>query len=209
MQTLLELPDRTIYLVSPAQGPHPAVFFIADRDAGGILVNCPAYSTRTLSKISTISPLSVLFLPSHHGQQDLALWKQQCDALTIVSSAEEADRITPNPDVTLDRKTRLTRTIGFIAMSGRTAGTCALQLRNLPGVVFFGPALEHAPDDGWPTLIEHDDDYSWENRLIGSLGLQSVSYQYAFCDNFDPAQNARFGPDAAHAIQQKLDAAHE
>jgi len=209
MRKLLELPGRDIFLICDADQQQPAVFYIADRDAGGILVNAPEYSAHVADELNACSPLKFLFIPSHKGALHAPQWKAHFRQLQLISSAEEATQLQQKPDIELDRKTRLTRTIGFIAMSGRTKGTCGLQLRNLPGVVFFGPALDHASDDGWPTLIPHEDDFAWENRVIGSLGLQSLNFQYAFCDNYSSQQNMQYGPDAATHIQHKLETAYE
>ena len=87
-------------------------------------------------------------------------------------------------------------------MSGRTESSCALRCKNKPGLMFFGPILSTA-ESGWPALIAQPDDYSYENRLFGVLGLQDVKFEYAFTDDFDP-RTSRFGPGADTAVQREL-----
>ena len=200
MKRLCSFFDRDIYHVEGGQ-ERPAVYFIADKDAGGILVNAPVYSSELAAVLGGIAPLRVLFLPSRLGARDLAAW-QGAGCKLIAQPAEGAGLDVPL-DVPLDSKLRLSRTIEFIAMSGRTAGSCAMRLRNKPGAIFFGPILEPDAADAWPTLVPHHDDVSWENRLFGSLGLQDISYDYAFTDTFVPAVTP-IGPGAATAIQYRL-----
>ena len=78
-----------------------------------------------------------------------------------------------------------------------------MRLRNKPSAIFFGPILESETAGQWPTLVPHADDISWETRLFGSLGLQDVSYAYAFTDTFIPDQTP-IGPGADAAIQIQL-----
>lgn len=200
MQKLCSFFDRDIYYVEGGIA-QPAVYFIADKDAGGILVNAPVHTEALQAELEEVAPLQVLFLPSHFGVQDLALWRQA--GCKLVAQPAEAQYFDAPLDVTLDSKLRLTRTIDFLPMSGRTAGSCALRLRNKPGAIFFGPILESANPDVWPSLIAHADDHSWETRVFGSLGLQDVSYAYAFSDTFVP-ERTPFGPDADAAIQREL-----
>ena len=51
--------------------------------------------------------------------------------------------------------------------------------------------------------VSQDGDYSFENRLFGTLGLQDVKFEYAFTDDFDP-QTSHVGPGADAAIQREL-----
>jgi len=192
--------DRTVFYVEGGTD-RPAVFFIADRDAGGILVNAPRYRPELQAQLLQIAPLNVLFLPSRFGAQDLGAWRSA--GARLVAQPAEARSLDIELDVPLDSKLRLTRTIDFLPMAGRTAGSCALRLRNKPGVVFFGPILENAPVDAWPTLVPHEDDQSWENRLFGSLGLQDIHYEYAFTDRFQPHRSP-YGPGADRAIAARL-----
>ncbi|WP_308390016.1 hypothetical protein [Acidithiobacillus sp. AMEEHan] len=204
MQELCRFFDRSIHHVEGGEDT-PAVYYIADKDAGGILVNAPRYDAALWQELEVLAPPKVLFLPSRFGARDLSTWQDK--GMRVVAQPMEGRAIGVELDVALDSKLRLTRTIDFLPMSGRTAGSCALRLRNKPGVIFFGPILEPASAAGWPTLIPHPDDQSWENRLFGSLGLQDVTFDYAFCDRFTPGQTP-YGPGAdagiAAALQELL-----
>lgn len=193
------LRNRSLYRIGDIE---PAVYYIADREAGGILINAPPWSEALLERLCRIAPATFLFLPSRLGARDLADW--QAAGLRIIANGTEATGLSEPVDIALDRKTRLSRTIDFLPMSGRTDGSCALRLRNKPSVIFFGPILEPGAD-GWPTLVLHDDDASSENRLFGVLGLQDITYEFAFTDQFIPGQT-RYGPGADEAIQSSLDA---
>ncbi|MGC9129083.1 MAG: hypothetical protein ACP5D5_09560 [Acidithiobacillus sp.] len=192
--------DRKIFYIEGGTDT-PAVFYIADRDAGGILVNAPRHDPELQAQLEQLGPLNVLFLPSRFGAQDLDAWRSA--GARLVAQPAEARSLGIDLDVPLDSKLRLTRTIDFLPMAGRTAGSCALRLRNKPGVVFFGPILENDEADAWPTLIPHADDQSWENRLFGSLGLQDIAFEYAFTDRFQP-QRSPYGPGADRAIAARL-----
>ncbi len=200
LEKLLELRDRTLWRILDASGP--AVYYITDHKAEGILVNTPGFDEPLLARLQAISPLKYIFLPSHRGARDLDLWRTASGAESI-SSEPEAALIEGHVDITLDSKrNKLTRTIDFLPMSGVTVGTCALRLKNKPGVMFFGPALEPG-DDGWPTLVPHAEDYSAENRLFGSLGVQDLAFEYAFTDVFEPG-HTRYGPGASEMIKAAL-----
>lgn len=200
LERLIELRDRTIWRIASAA--EPAVYFIADRKGGGILVNTPDFDAGLLERLQALAPLNYIFLPSHRGARDLDRWREASGAESL-STAAEVPQIEGRVDLTLDSKRRkLTRTIDFLPMSGVTAGTCAMRLKNRPGVMFFGPALEPG-EDGWPTLILHPDDYSAENRLFGALGVQDLSFEYAFTDVFEPGRT-RFGPGAGEAVKAAL-----
>ncbi len=199
---LVELRDRTIYRVGEGE---PCVWLINDLELGGILVNAPAYSEELLAAIRAITRPAYLFLPSRHGAQDLAAWRAA--GLETLAFEAEAPAIQADGgaiDVAFNRKQRLSRTIDFLPMAGVTAGTCALRLKNLPGVVFFGPALTPGAD-GWPTLVQQPDDHSFEARLFGALGVKDLKFAYAFCDRFDP-QTTQHGPDADQHIQARIEA---
>ena len=201
-QPLLELRDRRIYRV----GDHdPTVWLIDDRELGGILVNAPPFSETTSAAIQAVTKPAYLFLPSRRGARDLDTWRGLgIEVLTFEAEAPAIQAAGGTVDIAFNRKQRLSRTIDFLPMAGVTEGTCALRLKNLPGVVFFGPMLTPGPD-GWPTLIPNPDDHSWEARLFGALGVKDLKFTYAFCDRFDPA-TTRYGPGADAEIQARIEA---
>ncbi len=197
MESLVRLRDREIFLVEV--GP-PAVYYIADAHAGGVLVNAPAYSQATMSRLQEAAVLRFVFLPSRFGARDLAAWRQAgAEVLAYREEAEIADAV----DVAFDNRQKLTRTMDFVPMGGRTRGTCGLRLKNLPGVLFLGPALTPGRS-GWPELIAQPDDDSYENRLLGVFGLRDIPFEYVFTDTFVPGETA-FGPGADRAIRAHLD----
>ena len=198
MQLLFESFDRAVYYL---QGSRPAVFYLADKEGGGILINTPAYTPELLAQINAIMPLKFIFYPSYFGAKDVAAWREASGAQTM-AYGHETRRIEGTIDLVLDRENRFSRTIDFLPMSGRTESSCALRCKNKPGMVFFGPILS-CSESGWPTLVAQPDDYSFENRLFGTLGLQDVRFEYAFTDDFD-LQTTQFGPGADKAIQQEL-----
>ena len=201
LEELATLRDRTIYRVVDI--PAPAVYYIADHKAEGVLVNTPPFDEALLQELQALAPLRYIFLPSRRGARELDLWREASGAESLASEPE-APSIDGKIDLTLDSKrNKLTRTIDFLPMSGVTVGTCALRLKNKPGAVFFGPALEPGVD-GWPTLVPHADDYSAENRLFGSLGVQDLVFDFAFTDVFVPGET-RFGPGAGPAVKQALE----
>jgi len=199
---VLELRDRRIYRIGRGT---PAVWLIDDRALGGVLVNAPAFSPEVLGAIQALTRPAYLFLPSRRGARDLDAWRAAGFETIAFEAEAPAIRATAGAvDFAVDRKQRLSRTIDFLPMAGVTEGSCALRLKNLPGVIFFGPVLEPGPD-GWPTLIAHPDDHSWESRLFGALGLKDLKFDYAFCDVFD-ATRTRFGPGADREIGRRLEA---
>ncbi len=199
---VLELRDRRVYRIGRGT---PAVWLIDDRALGGVLVNAPAFSPEVLEAIRAVTRPAYLFLPSRRGARDLDAWRAAGFETIAFEAEAPAIRATAGPvDFAVDRKQRLSRTIDFLPMAGVTEGSCALRLKNLPGVIFFGPVLEPGRD-GWPTLIAHPDDHSWESRLFGALGLKDLKFAYAFCDVFD-ASSTRFGPDADVEIGRQLEA---
>lgn len=198
MQLLFESFDRSVYYLP---GSKPAVFFLADKEGGGILINSPRYSAELLATLDALLPLKFIFYPSHLGAADVDVWREASGAQTM-AYGHETKRIDGTVDLVLDRENRFSRTIDFLPMSGRTESSCALRCKNKPGLIFFGPILSTA-ESGWPALIAQPDDYSYENRLFGVLGLQDVKFEYAFTDDFDP-RTSRFGPGADMAIQREL-----
>lgn len=200
MDTLLSLNDRSIYLVQ--QGP-PAVYYILDHKAGGILINAPVFSSGLWDTLQSLGAPRFLFLPSHFGARDLALWRSA--GVSVLAFQEELAAIGKvDVDMAVDSQQKLTRTIDFLPMAGRTRGTCGLRLKNLPGVLFLGPALTPGASK-WPELMAHPDDYSYESRLMGVFGLRDLVFDYVFTDIFVPGQTA-FGPGADRAIRAHLDA---
>ena len=202
---VLELRDRRIYRVGDGS---PVVWLIDDRELGGILVNAPPFSNATLQAIRAVTRPAYLFLPSRRGARDLAAWHHA--GLEILAFEAEAPAIRAAGgivDIAFNRKQRLSRTIDFLPMAGATEGSCALRLKTLPGVIFFGPTLAPGPD-GWPTLTPNPDDHSWEARLFGALGVKDLKFAYAFCDRFEPGKT-RFGPDADAQIQRHIEAIFE
>ncbi|HUW97549.1 MAG TPA: hypothetical protein VMV40_01735 [Acidiferrobacter sp.] len=200
MDLLLSLNDRSIYLVS--QGP-PAVYYILDHKAGGILINAPAFSPAVWGALQDLGGTRFLFLPSHFGVRDLALWRAA--GVQVLAFQEEVATVSATDvDVAVNSQQKLTRTIDFLPMAGRTHGTCGLRLKNLPGVLFLGPALTPGLSR-WPELIAHPDDYSYESRLMGVFGLRDLAFDYVFTDLFVPGETA-FGPGADRAIRAHLDA---
>ncbi len=202
MHELFTQPGRCVFHVAGGQ-EHPACYLIQDREAGGILVNTPPFDNSVLEHLQQAGGVDHIFLPSHLGALDLDRWRDRLQARSLAWEAE-LRHIDGTIDIGIGRKTRLTRTIDFLPMSGRTEGSCALRLRNLPGAIFFGPILSPGAS-GWPGLHAREDDYSYENRLIGVLGLQDLKYAYAFTDVFIPGQT-RYGPGADQAIQRELQA---
>jgi len=197
---LLELRDRKIYRVGDYA---PTVWLIDDLALGGILVNAPPFSESTLAAIRAVTTPAYLFLPSRHGARDLDAWRAaSLEVLAFEAEAPAIQAAGGTVDIAFNRKQRLSRTIDFLPMAGVTEGSCALRLKNLPGVVFFGPTLAPGPD-GWPTLLPNPDDHSWEARLFGVLGVQDLKFAYAFCDQFVPGIS-HYGPDADLQIQTRI-----
>lgn len=199
MIKLLALFDRSVYYL---EGTRPAVFFVAEREGGGILVNTPAFSAELLEQVRAVGPLNYLFYPSRLGAMDMGRWRDASGARSM-AYGPEAGQLGGPADIVLDREHRFSRTVDFLPMAGRTESACALRCKNKPGIIFFGPILEYGPD-GWPTVIEHPDDHSFENRLFGAMGLTELKFEYAFCDDFEPG-NSRCGPGAGAAIRERIE----
>lgn len=203
LKKLIEVFDRAVYHL---EGSSPAVFYLADKEGGGILINTPEFSDALLQELQAIMPLRFIFYPSYYGARDVDLWRAASKAETICYG-HESKRINGTIDKALEREDRFSRTVDFLVMSGRTESSCLLRCKNKPGILFFGPVL-NTGEDGWPTLVLHDDDFSHENRLIGALGLQDLKFDYAFTDDFKPGVS-QFGPGADEAIQQALKKVYE
>jgi len=198
LDSLVALRERTIYRLA---GTSPAVYYIADREAGGVLVNAPPFDAELLAALKRAAPPQYIFLPSRRGARDLERWRASAGVETIAFEAEVPHLAGP-VDLAVGRGRKLTRTIDFLPMSGVTEGSCALRVKNDGGAIFFGPVLEPGAD-GWPALVAHADDSSAENRLIGALGLQDQRFEYAFSDVFEPGRT-RFGPGAGAAVRENL-----
>jgi hypothetical protein len=198
MIKLVESHDRSVYYLPDTR---PAVFYLADRDAGGVLVNSPAFDADILARLQALAPLRYVFYPSRFGVRDLEAWRAA--GAETLAYGHEARAIDGQIDLVLDRENKFSRTIDFLPMSGRTEASCALRCRNKPGMVFFGPILATG-EAGWPTLIPAPDDYSYENRLFGALGIKDVRFEYAFTDDYDPARS-HIGPGADVAVHAALE----
>lgn len=201
LEPLLELPGRRIFHL-PTLGP--AVYYLVDKELHGVMINSPPFSAQTLAALNAIATLTFIFYPSRRGACDVQAWREASGAETM---AFEAEAIEGEIDITLDRKSKFSRTIDFLPMAGVTPGACAMRLRNKPSVIFFGPIL--TPDEeGWPNLLFQEDDYSYESRLFGALGLQDLKYEYAFTDVFTSG-HTQYGPAADAAIQPRVQRAIE
>lgn len=197
MLTLLaETRQRKVFHVEAAG---TAVFYLADFEAGGVLVNSPPFDSSLLQALTDIAPLRYVFYPSAFGAQDVGRWRA-AGAQTL-ASREESSAI-GMIDIALEREHRFSRTISFLPMSGRTRGSCALFCRNKPGLLFLGPILSLGAR-GWPTLVPQRDDFSWENRIFGALGLRHLRFEYVFTDDFAPGAT-KIGPGADKEIQWEL-----
>jgi len=199
LRQILDIPQRKIFYIT--ENPGPASFLIVDDKAGGVLVNTPIFSKALLEQITHLTPVNFLFLPSKLGAKHLDQWKSATKA-DAISHEIEASAIGPLVDITVNHKTKLTRTMDFVPMAGRTSGTCALFLKNLPGVLFLGPALSSA-NHNWPALVEHSDDSCFENRIFGILGLKELKYDYVFTDDFN-LKTSKFGPKASTEVNKNI-----
>lgn len=161
------------------QAPGPASFLYVDPLAGGVLVNTPGpCSPEAVAVIGAVAPVRFIFLPSGTGAFDLAAWRAATGARTLAGVAEPVDGPV---DERLDGSVRITGRLDFLALGGATIGTCAMRSRIPPEIVFFGPALAQA--GGWPAFAARAGDWSWENRVIGALGIAGLDFEYAFCDD--------------------------
>ena len=196
MIELLRLPRRSVHYLP---GTAPASFLLVDDRAGAILVNCPPFAARVLASVDAIARPAFLFLPSRFGAFDLDRWRTATGARAI-AGAEEAGDIAGTVDERIDANVRFYGRLDFLPLAGRTRGTYALRVKEPPAIVFFGPALEHAD---WPVLRPHADDHSYENRVIGALGLRDLEFEFAFCDNYLHGKS-KFGPGAGGHVHAEL-----
>jgi len=203
LHLLLEIPQRKIYFIDQASSC--ASFLIVDEKIGGILVNAPGFSKGLLEDITAVCTPKFLFLPSHLGATDADIdeWKNHT-SLEVIAHEIETPLISSPVDISINHKTKLSRTIDFVPMAGRTPGSCALYLKNLPGILFFGPILSIG-NGAWPDLIPQANDFSFESRMFGALGLKDIKFEYAFTDDFS-LQSVNFGDSACQAICDNIDA---
>lgn len=194
MKELLALSDgRRVGLV---QAGVPKSFLLLDPLAGGVLVNTPAFGA-TLA--AALPPVRFIVYPSARGAVDVAAWREATGACVVAGVGEPV----PGPvDERADGTIRITGRLDFLALPGATPGTIALRSKGPPGIVFFGPALSQSA--GWPALAPDAADWSWENRVIGALGIASLAFDYAFCDDYSEGVG-RVGPGAAEAVARGLE----
>ena len=197
---ILALPQRSIYFLDIGIPTQVASFLIHDNKLGAILVNTPDFSVDLLTQIEQFS-VKYIFLPSHLGARDLALW-QEATSAEIIAHEAECEFISQKVDHAISERSKLSRTIDFLPLPGRTPGSCALYLKNLPGVIFLGPVMQSSPNN-WPTIIQKEDDYSFESRLFSALSLKDTKFQYAFTDNFQP--DHLYGPNADQGIRRNIE----
>lgn len=188
------------------EGAVPTVFLLVDERAGAILVNSPPFSEAALDAIRRVARPHYIFFPSRFGARDVDRWRAATGARTI-ASAEEAVEIDGAIDEPIDASVRMHGRLDFLLLAGRTRGNCALRVKEPPGIVFFGPALEHG-DGGRFSLRAHADDYSFENRVIGALALRDLEFEFAFCDDYIESK-ASGGPHAGSAVRDAITAALE
>jgi len=148
LDKLLALRERSIYHVA---GTRPAAYYIADRDAGGVLVNAPPFGEPLLAALRALVPPAYVFLPSRRGACDLERWRAAAGIETIAFEAEAA-AITGNFDLTIYAGRKLSRTIDFLPMSGVTAGSCALRIRTNGARCFSVQFSSPAPTAGRRSL---------------------------------------------------------
>ena len=99
MQLLFESFDRSVYYLP---GSKPAVFFLADKEGGGILINSPRYSAELLATLDALLPLRFIFYPSHLGATDVDVWREARGAQTM-AYGHEAKRVNGTIDLVLVR----------------------------------------------------------------------------------------------------------
>jgi hypothetical protein len=193
---VVRLPRRCVYVV---EGTSPAVFLLVDERAGAILVNTPPFTDEALMAVGAVASPTFIFLPSRFGARDVDRWRAATGARTLASAEETAD-VAGTIDEPIDGGVRMHGRLDFLLLSGRTRGTCALRVKEAPGIVFFGPALEHARDFAIEPLA---DDFSTENRLIGALALRDLEFEFAFCDDYSHG-TSWYGPGAADLVREGL-----
>jgi len=200
-QKILEISNRQIFLLTDATEKFPATFIIRDKEVGGIMINTPTYTKHHIDLIPNFD-INYIFLPSYLGAHDLQQWKD-CTNAEIIAHENECSLINFPIDISVNQKTKLTRTIDFVPIAGRTQGSCALYLKNLPGIIFFGPILQ-SQENKWPRIIQKPTDYNYESRLFSALSIKDLKYQYAFTDDFHFGVS-KFGPNADKAIKISIE----
>ena len=98
MIPLLRLPARNVYYLPRTA---PAVFFLADREAGGVLVNTPAFSPPLVAEFNRLAPLKFAFFPSRLGARDIAAWRSA--GVRLIAYGDELAGCGATADVALDR----------------------------------------------------------------------------------------------------------
>jgi len=139
MIPLLRLPARRIYYLPRTV---PAVFYLADEEGGGLLINAPSFSSRLNAQLARVVPPRFLFIPSHFEARHAAAWREV--GIRVIAYRDELVGCQVGVDVALDRSWRFSRTVDFLPMTGRTAHGCALRCKPRPAVLFLGPALSRA-----------------------------------------------------------------
>jgi hypothetical protein len=196
VKALLTLPDRRS--VTLIDGGPPACFLLSDPLASGVLVNTPAFDA---ALAAALPPVKFIVYPSARGAADVAAWREATGACVVAGLGEPV----PGPvDERADGTVRITGRLDFLPLAGVTRGTVALRSKGPPGIVFFGPALSQR--EGWPVLSPDAADWSWENRVIGALGIATLAYEFAFCDDYTQGASIA-GPGAAGAVAHGLRAA--
>lgn len=198
---LLKTSQRQIYHLYDMINNQPAVFLILDKEVGGILVNTPSYNESTKTLLDSFK-INYIFLPSHFGAIDTMQWKNLTGA-KLLAHENATHLINDNIDFPVNEKTKLTRTIDFLPIAGRSPGSCGLFLKNLPGIIFFGPTLQRLAN-GWPGIVQSADDFDFEARLFSSLNLKDLKFQYAFTDDFDTNKSLT-GPEADIHIRKNIE----
>ena len=195
MERLIEGRRRAVYHVAGGR-EQPAVYWLDDAESGGVLINTPPFDAGLAAQLA--GAVAVIFYPSGRGATDVARWREVLGAETVAGPEEPVDGPV---DIRPGNKQRLSRIFLFRPLSGRTPGTCGLLGKRDPAVLFTGPALEPGAN-GWPDLVAHADDYSWENRVFGALGLREARFDYCLTDACGPG--VRYGPGADAAVAANL-----
>ncbi len=175
----------------------PATYCYVDPLAGGVLVGTPRFDPELLAALPAVR---FIVYPSARSAVDVGAWREAAGARVIAGVGEPIDGPV---DERADGSIRITGRLDFLACSGTTRGTIAFRSKGPPALVFFGPALSQA--QGWPRLAPDPSDWSWENRVIGALGIAALEFEYAFCDDHGPA--SRIGPGASRHVAANIDEA--
>jgi hypothetical protein len=191
---LFALPDGRRVLLLPG-GP-PCSFLLVDPVAGGVLVNTPRFDE---ARARALPPVQVIVLTSALGARDVEAWRTATGARTVAGVGEPVEGPV---DLRADGTIRITGRLDFLGVSGVTPGTIALRSKGPPAIVFFGPALSHR--GGWPVLVRGETDWDWENRVIGAVGIASLAFEYAYCDDYIHGESLG-GPGADRQVAAALD----